>query len=334
MKPSMGFISSCEPARRLKTARPFRGLLIGVALAACASHSRTAPEPTRAPMPAALTSAETEDTAQVIAEIRSPSRVRYDPTLLTASRPAVRITVHNHGTSSMNVSDLRVRLEATRDGVPFRCANEVGPPARSRETQTLASGTSAVFERTLDCALPLVGTYSVRVVVAFGHASPWTDGMTVQTLELKVTAPTKGGPQAVQGVPGLWAAVGAGGIVSATSSDTAGKLVVALVNGGPTAIDLPPLRLALRVYRAGSSIPCEDEPIRISAPTSLAPGRTHVEVLQVSCLALGKPGHYDIAARLLVHGGSESELSLGRLHVEVSSDPGRLDPARVLPWSR
>lgn len=316
-------------------ARPLHQLLIGAALAACGPSARTSPEPTRAQIPTALTAAETTDTAQVTAEVTRPTRVRYDPTLLAASRPAVRITVGNRGTSSIDVSNLRVRLDATRDGVPFQCADEVGPPARSRETQTLSAGTSAVFERTLDCALPLVGTYSVRVVVAFGRASPWTDGVTVRTLEVKVAASTNSAPQAVEGVPGLWAAVGAGGVVSATSNDAAGKLVVALVNGGLTTIDLPRLRLALRVYRAGSPIPCEDEPIRLSAPRSLAPGRTHVEVLAVSCLGLGKAGHYDIAARLLVPAsGSEGEIALGRLHVEVSSDPGRVDPTRTLPWSR
>lgn len=317
-------------------ARTVSLLLAGVLVTACASRpagSERSPVPA---MPTTLTAAETVDVADVTAEVRGPLRVRYEPALLAAARPLVRITIRNRRASSMDVSNLRVRLLATRDGVPFQCAGEIGPPERSREPQTLPAGSSAVFERTLDCALPLVGTYSVRVLVAFGRAAPWSEGTAVQTLEVKVVASAKSEPQAVQSVPGLWAAVGAGGIVSATSRETNGKLVIALVNGGPAAIDLPPLRVALRVYRAGLSIPCEDEPIKLRAPASLAPGRSHVEVLEVSCLGIGKPGHYDIAARLLVPEAAESdgELPLGRLHVEVASDPSRLDPTKSFPWSR
>jgi hypothetical protein len=282
-----------------------------------------------------LTAAETNDVLDVTAEIRGPTRVRYEPALLGVTRPIMRITVRNRGSAPVDVQNLRARLVATRDGTPFRCAHEIGPPERSPETQVLSAGTSAVFERALDCALPLAGKYSVRVVVAFGHAAPWSEGAAVQTLELNVVAPANREPVPIQSIPGLWAAVGAGGVVSATSKDASGKLAIALVNGGATTIEIPPLRLALRVYRAGLSVPCEDEPIKLQTPASMAPGRTHVEVLQVSCLGLAKPGRYEVAARLLVAGGSaESELELGRFRVEVSSDPARLDPARGVPWAR
>jgi hypothetical protein len=82
------------------------------------------------------------------------------------------------------------------------------------------------------------------------------------------------------------------------------------------------MRLLLRVFREANPIPCEDEPMTLAPPQRLSPGRTHTEPLLVSCIGLSKPGNYDVQARLLfTHGGRAFEEPIGRLRVEVSTDP-------------
>jgi hypothetical protein len=70
----------------------------------------------------------------------------------------------------------------------------------------------------------------------------------------------------------------------------------------------------------------------LHAPPVLGPGAVHREPIEVSCLGLGVPGSYEIAARLIQPGGTEGdrETELGRLKVDVVIDPA-LDPSRR-PW--
>ena len=83
------------------------------------------------------------------------------------------------------------------------------------------------------------------------------------------------------------------------------------------------MRVAIRVYRVGNPIPCEDQPLVLGTPAVLGPGDAYYEPIDVSCLGLAVPGTYDVAARLVVPRGSEGdrEIALGRLRVDVITDP-------------
>lgn len=272
---------------------------------------------------------ETSDAESVVvsAEVGGDARVRYSPELLEARGPIVKIAVENRGRAPVDVSNLRVRLDASRDGVPFPCSPEVGPEPRSREKSELPPGGAATFERRLDCALPLVGTYVVQIVVALGKSGPWHAGRSVRSLSLRVVSPPDRQPRSL-GSPGLWAAVGSSAVVGASAGDAPSKVAVAIVNGGASAVVAPPLRMALRVYRRGTAIPCEDQPHALELPPTLLPGRSYVQLVAVSCLGLGTPGHYEIAPRILVPASIEREaleVELGRVQVEVSSDPSIFD---------
>jgi hypothetical protein len=261
------------------------------------------------------------EAAEVAIDLRSPTHVRWVPATLAPSKPTLGIVVTNRGSAPLDVSNLRVRLQAIREEVSFRCAEEVGAAPGAREPEALAVGATFVFERTLDCGLPLVGSYAIHVGVSFGHGS-WAAARDVHSFSLRVFATPEIEPRSVEPIPGLWGALGATSVMEGGQPGRSGRLVVALVNGGRTPLELPRFRLVLRVYRVGSPIPCEDAPIDLHAPAVLAGGESYHEPIVVSCLGLGVAGRYEVAGRLEIGGPDDGwQVELGRLRVEIANEP-------------
>jgi hypothetical protein len=252
----------------------------------------------------------------VTVALQAPMRARYVPGAASGERPSLGVVVTNRSPQPLDVADLRVHLEAARGAVAFRCAGVVGPPPGAREPSTLAPGASFVFPRALDCALPLVGAYAVKVAVSFGKAG-WRTPREVRAFDLTVTALPNVGPREVLGIPGLWAAMGAERMLAGGAGH--GRTLVTLVNATSRPIEVPRMQLELRTYRAGNAIPCEDEPIVLMTPAVLGAAEAFSEPIEVSCLGLSVPGTYEIAARLVVPRASEGdqEIALGRLRVVV-----------------
>jgi hypothetical protein len=308
-------------------ARFFATLSLTCLVASCA---RASPAGRASATPGAAASAVAEpatapNAARVVdvdVQARGPMRVRYDSNISGAVAPSLAVVVTNRSSQSLDVSDLLAHLEAVRDGVAFRCASEVGVPLGVREPSTLAPGASHTFDRALDCALPLVGTYSVRIAVSFGNGR-FRTARDVRAFSLTVTAPPNAGPREVEGQPGLWAAMGASRQLVGGAKSGHGHTVVTLVNSSDKPIEVPRMRLAVRVYRGGNPIPCVDQPVALGTPAVLGPGDAYSEPADLSCLGLAVPGSYEVAARLLVPGGSEGdrETALGRLHIDVVADP-------------
>lgn len=304
--------ASCMPASSAGRASP---------IAAVAPASTAAP----ASVPASVPSAALD--VDVAIEVRAPLRARYDPSVVGAAKPSLGVVVTNHSAQPLDVSDLRVHLEATREGVAFRCAKEVGAPFGEREPTTLAPGASSVFDRALDCALPLVGAYSVRVAVSFGKG-PFRPPREVRAFRLTVTALPNVEPREIDGLPGLWAAMGSSHSLAGGVGRGYGRTLLTIVNSTRKPIEVPRMRVALRVYRVGNPIPCEDQPLVLGTPPVLGPGDAYYEPIEVSCLGLAVPGTYDVAARLVLPRGQEGEreIALGRLRVYVVTDPTLLIP--------
>ena len=189
----------------------------------------------------------------------------------------------------------------------------------------VAPGATAIFLRTVDCPLALAGTYVVQVVVAFGRAEPFAEGIVTKELTLTVAAPPDAQPRTVAAVPGLYAAIGSGGLVP--SSKGPGRIVVALVNARSERIALPPMHVGLRVRRLGTDIPCEDQPTLLVVPPYLEGGAVLTRPIDVSCLGLGVTGSYDVEARLFV---GDEVFPIGSLRVDVSTDPSHQN-RRLLP---
>lgn len=301
-----------------------KAVLLSILLSMGACATTAAPVP--ASPPVTKTSAATlvvQGEPRVDVVLASPPRVLYSPSTMRAPRPAVRVTIANTTGGTLDVSNVRVRLEVTREGAIIPCTRPSEPDVSAREPLTLAPGASATYVRTLDCPLPLAGTYAARVFVAFGREGGWSEGRAVTDLALSVTAPPDAQPRAIDAVPGLFAAVGVGCEASPTL-DGKGRIFVALVNARSKRISLPPMRLAVRVRKVGTEIPCEDEPAQLEVPPILEPGTSHTMPVDLSCLGLGISGSYDVEARLLVdRPETPTEHSIGALRVVVSTDPAR-----------
>ena len=301
--------------------------LLFALLAACGGRTAVAPPP-----PAHLERSEVGDrteAAEVAVELRAPKRVRWVPATLAPSKPMLAVVVKNRGEVPLDVSNLRVHLQAIREAVSFRCAEEVGADLGAREPEALAVGASFVFDRTLDCGLPLVGSYAIHVGISFGHGS-WAVAREVRSFSLRVFATPAIEPRRVEPIPGLWGALGSTSVMQGGQPGRSGRLVVALVNGGGAPLELPRLRLVLRVFRVGTPIPCEDAPIELHAPAVLGGGESYHEPIEVSCLGLGVDGKYEVAGRLEMGGPDDGwQVELGRLRVEIVDEPLLAPPRRT-----
>ena len=111
-------VASCAPASPAGRASP---------TAAVAPRSSAAP----APVPNAARD------VGIAVDVRGPLRARYDPSVAGPAKPSLGVVVMNHSAQPLDVSALRVHLEAAREGVAFRCTKEVGPPLGEREPKTL-----------------------------------------------------------------------------------------------------------------------------------------------------------------------------------------------------
>lgn len=296
-------------------------------LAACFVACAAASPAGRASATAAVTPAANGATSEAVAReatvavhVRAPLRARHDRSL--AAKPSLEVVVTNRSAQVLDVSELELQLETSREGVALRCASEVRPPLDNTEPTTLAPGATFVFDRPLDCALPLVGAYSLRVAVSFG-AGAFRTSRHVRAFNLTVTALPNVGPSEVVGMPGLWAAMGSTSTLPGGTGQEHGRTLLTLVNSTDRPIELPRMQLSLRVYRLGNPIACEDAPLVLKTPAVLAPSDAYSEPIEISCVGLADPGTYDIAARLVVPRGSEGDLevALGRFRVEVVGDP-------------
>lgn len=162
----------------------------------------------------------------------------------------------------------------------------------------------------------------MHVAVSFGKGAFRTP-RDVRAFSLTVTALPDVEPREIDGLPGLWAAMGSSNTLTGSAGRGYGRTLLMIVNATRAPIEVPPMRLALRVNRVGNPIPCEDQPLVLRTPPVLGPGDTYYEPIEVSCLGLAVAGTYDVAARLVVPRGSEGdrEIALGRLRVSVITNP-------------
>lgn len=312
--------ATVSPLLLTETMRVVTPLVRSLLLAATAACVPARHAPALA-VPAPRLTAESVSAEAVTVDVSLPARLRWVSATVGPHRPRAVVVVTNRGAASVDVSNLRVHFDVEHEGIPFPCDD---PGSPGREPTTLAPQGSHRFERTLDCALPLVGTYAIRARVSFGRGA-WATPREVRTFALRVESLPEAGPQKVEPIPGLWAAFGTSNVLIGHDAPAPGRMVVTLVNGGATPLELPRFRLAVRVYRRGSPIPCEDAPLVLATPPALGVGDIHREAVDISCLGLDVSGHYQIAARLQIPNANEIEL--GRIEVEVSSDPTRRLPA-------
>lgn len=294
-------------------------IVLVLALVACGRPPVVAP----VPLPTSPTSS-TIVPGAVDVRLDPPARAGWMASTLGPAKPTMRIVVTNATRRAIDVSDLRVHLDAVREGIAFRCAESVGPERGAREPRVLRAGDAYAFERPVDCALPLTGRYAVRVAVSFGDAD-WREPRPIRSFSLTVGAADHVEPRPLgPAVPGVWAALGASPVIGGESGAGKGRIGVLLVNGAAAPASLPSdLRLGLRVYRAGNPIPCEDDPLPLARGTVLVAGQSVRRSLEVSCLGLHSPGRYEVVGRVLT---GDAEVEIGRLSVEISNDPSRRAP--------
>ncbi len=266
--------------------------------------------------------------AELRATLISKTALAYTPSTFGLGGHHVGVALENVSNAPAQVGGLRVSFRATRAGVGYPCRPRIGPATGEREPQTLAPQERHVFERDLDCVLPLPGRYAVEVMISF---EPTPGTVSVGTLQLDLEP--RGGrlPVAHPALPGLWAMMvgdsNARPLKEEAWARGAYGVVLALVNASPQPLRLTGARVLFRVYKVGTSLPCMDEPVVLGGPAQLEPGVTYVERVPITCI-MNKPGAYDIDSALLV-GGDAREVVLGRTRLTVGPDPNLTFPPHV-----
>jgi hypothetical protein len=229
--------------------------------------------------------------------------------------------MENVGSRVVRLPPFQAAFSATREGVTFPCREQAGGSFRAREPRLLAPGQSFVFERDIDCALPLPGSYEIAVSSA---------GAPLGTFRLELES-GRHAPRPVPARPGLFAILSGARAARPMPPEAWARgdyrVVVGVINGSPRPIAVGPGRLAFLVYRTGSPLPCSGQAEPIALPDELAPGRMYVVQAPIAC-APSAEGKYEIVGHLSLGDGAEP-IEIGRVGLRVTSDPALFVP---LPW--
>jgi hypothetical protein len=264
----------------------------------------------------------------VRALLKAPPRAPYVAEALGAAGQSVSIELANAGPSPVNVARLSADFAATRDGVPFPCKKRVGASMGRHEPATLAPGQAFVFERDLDCTMPLPGRYDIAVYVTFGDADEPPDLVGRFALEVEDHALA---PRPYPTRPGLYVAMVGDRATRPLSREAWARgdyhVVLAVVNGSARPVPVGPARLSFTTYRKGSTLPCSGQAESVDLPDELAPGAMYVMQKAVAC-APSEQGQYEIVGHL-TFGKSSDEIEVGRVSLKVTLDPFLFTPG---PW--
>lgn len=250
--------------------------------------------------------------------VRGPARAEWDPISLGVGGQQVAITLVNEGRAPAAVGDVRFAFSATREGVEVPCAEHVGGAPKERAPGELAPGAAHTWRVDLDCTMPMLGRYDVRVSVSVGGAPPSDAG----AFALDVAGAAGREPRAITGHDGLLAAVSGPILVPPTQSYMA---TVAVINRGPLVVPLGALRVVLRSKPDGKDLWCEGPPNELAAPEALGPGRMWFTRVPLAC-DLGANGVYAVTATLAFPAAPQLATEVGRMRVRVTDDPTAFMP--------
>jgi len=260
--------------------------------------------------------------------LKGPSHAQLGEALGVGGH-SVSVQLANAGTRGADISRFRVAFTASRDGVPFPCNRHVDDSVKVRPA-SLGPGQSFVFERDLDCTMPLPGRYDVGVYVAM-RDSAGTRGDLVGQFPFDVlgssTEPLPYPPR-----PGLYVRMTGARWSRPLSAESWARgdyhIVLSLVNGGSRPVLVGPGRLAFTTYKEGSSLPCSGQAESLLLPDALAPGAVQDLQARVTC-APSTEGQYEIVGRLALGAGESVEV--GRVALKVTRNPVLFAPDPWLP---
>ncbi len=249
----------------------------------------------------------------------------YDPQSLGVAGRFLSVRLENRGAEAAPIGRVRASFEAMREGVTFPCNEHQNGEFARTEPGLLPAGSSFVFERLLDCMMPLPGQYAVSVWLT---GDGWRDapGATgrrafVGVLRVDVSSSASNTPRPIPARPGLFALIVGSPVSSPLTAEPGTRAVyrvaLALVNGAPRPVHLDAVRLLVLLRRPDGEITCRERE-EVEAPSTLEPGAIYRARLPVGC-APAVEGQYEIQGRLSVAGGDE--VDIGRVGMLVTARP-------------
>jgi hypothetical protein len=262
------------------------------------------------------------------AVLKAPSHAQLGEALGVGGH-SVSVQLTNAGTRSADISRFRVAFTASRDSVPFPCNQHVGDSVKVRPA-SLGPGQSFVFERDLDCTMPLPGRYDVSVYVVVRDLAGARGDLAGQFAFDVLESPKEPLPYLPR--PGLYVRMTGARWSRPLSADAWARgdyhVVLSLVNGSGRPVLVGPGQLSFTTYKEGSSLPCSGQAESIVLPDALAPGAVQVLQAPVTC-APSTEGQYEIVGRLAL--GADESVEVGRVALKVTRNPVHFAPDPWLP---
>lgn len=258
--------------------------------------------------------------------LRAPGRARYSAGALRGEPTPVALAIENAGAHAAALGAVQLSFSAVRDGVPFPCGVFPDEAHPAREPPSLAPGASFTFERRIDCALSLPGTYTVTVLL---HAA--SEGAraahAIGSFPLVVEG-DHGLPQPYPGRPGLFVVLTGPNATEPWQPDdpahNAYRVVVAAINGGPAPVDVGPADIAFAFFPQGTTVASSGQTEVVALPNRVEPGTVAVTRVTLKS-APADSGLFDVVGRLKLQ-AAEADVEIGRFVLEVAHDPLRYTP--------
>lgn len=258
---------------------------------------------------------------QLRVAVFGPQKATYQSNTGGLGLVPVDVVLTNSGQTPADITGARIGFTARRDGVAYPCRDAGLLPSPDR--RELLPGASVAYERSLDCVIPVLGSYDVDVFVRFGAGPFDKRNDAAGRLALDVSGSGTALPRPHPSLSALHLA-----LVGETSvfpvpkekrKEGEGYQVHAVfVNTGVTPMTLGPMHLSLRVASGKHHLACATEPFEVPQSTTIEPGRTSKMDMPVAC-NLDVKGDYDVAAFVVLDDDASAEVvEMGRLDVHIA----------------
>jgi len=302
-------------AERSCVMRKFGAALV-LMMAGCAAPAAGAPSGA-----AGASQADAHSALNVV--IIAPPTAAYDISTFGPTTRTVSVRLVNEGDHPVDIAGADTVFSVTRDGVSFACPAHPRKHEHKHVPEYLPPGEPFSFERTVDCTMPLPGSYKLRVYITFDEDSANTVADFADEVTFNVL-PDNHAPKPYPSRNGLYVVMGGDIVTHPLLPEGWARgdyhVVVAVINATNHSIPVGPARLSFLTYKSRSSLPCSGQAETLSFPSQIAAGTMLTSAASVTC-APSEEGVYEIVGHLALAQAGDTEVEIGRVDLTVTSDP-------------
>lgn len=207
-------------------------------------------------------------------KVKGPAEILFDPARLGHVSLPTRVSITNRGAAPVPLDPKGLRFAARGSLAAYACD---GREPRERWPETIAPGETLTSDHVVTCETALPGRHELEVRWASASASDPEIAVSAFTLKPGATPPVH-----LSSRPELVATVTGSRAVRPSNEPGKVRMVLGIVNAGPTITTLSTLVVDITLRQKGKTFSCRDRRT-VSLSGMLGTGKMHVVWLPLGC---------------------------------------------------